>query len=130
MTSLIARPTLVLGTALLLTGCMPESFAKQEIDQSNICVASSDEQAMQCPEGELFLARLITPSPQQRPFSVLNTAALYCDTNHQITQNAAGVLCVMTHERFDVLTQDTSTEPMEGNPEGGAASDNVESAQE
>lgn len=119
MTTFITRSALVLGTSLLLTGCLPESFAEQEIDQSKICVASSDEQAMQCPEGELFLARLITPSPQQRPFSVLNTAALYCDTNHQITQNAAGVLCVMTHERIDVLTEDASAEPMEGNQESG-----------
>lgn len=129
MTSFILRSPVVLGMAFLLTGCLPESFAEQKVDQSNICVASSDEQAMQCPEGELFLARLISHSAKQRPFSVLNTAALYCDTNHQITQNAAGVLCVMTHERIDVLNQDASAEPMEANQEGGEAPDDA-SAQE
>ncbi|ALM52474.1 hypothetical protein BJB45_17295 [Halomonas huangheensis] len=64
---------------------------------------------MECPEGELFLARLTQPDPNIRAFNTLNTAALYCDTNYPIFTNDAGVMCVMTHQRINMLTGSTST---------------------
>jgi len=93
------------GAAALLMGCLPESFTGQNIGQSRVCVANSDQQAMQCPEGKLFLARLNHQSAEQRAFGTLNTVALYCDTNHQVVHNSAGVLCVMTHERLSGLAE-------------------------
>ncbi|WP_027966465.1 hypothetical protein [Halomonas halocynthiae] len=54
------------------------------------------------------MARLLEPNPQLRAFNALNTAALYCDTNHQIFENSAGVMCVMTHDRIELLTGTSS----------------------
>lgn len=95
---------LLIGAPLLLTGCLSDYPQFQAVDQTKLCVASTDEEAMQCPEGELFMARLLEPNPEIRAFNALNTAALYCDTNHQIFENQAGVMCVMTHDRIELLT--------------------------
>lgn len=95
---------LLIGVPLLLAGCLSDYPQLQTVDQTRLCVASTDEEAMQCPEGELFMARLLEPNPQLRAFNALNTAALYCDTNHQIFENEAGVMCVMTHDRIALLT--------------------------
>lgn len=95
---------LLIGVPLLLAGCLSDYPQLQTVDQTKLCVASTDEEAMQCPEGELFMARLLEPNPQLRAFNALNTAALYCDTNHQIFENEAGVMCVMTHDRIELLT--------------------------
>lgn len=95
---------LLIGVPLLLAGCLSDYPQLQTVDQTRLCVASTDEEAMQCPEGELFMARLLEPNPQLRAFNALNTAALYCDTNHQIFENEAGVMCVMTHDRIELLT--------------------------
>lgn len=81
------------------------------INQESVCVASSDEQALDCPEGEIFMARLAlsevdVENPLVRESRLLNTMALYCDTNHQIHQTQAGVLCVLTHERINVAAQE------------------------
>ncbi|MGO2132318.1 MAG: hypothetical protein ACTH3D_05380 [Halomonas sp.] len=95
---------LLIGAPLLLTGCLSDYPQFQAVDQTKLCVASTDEEAMQCPEGELFMARLLQPNPEIRAFNALNTAALYCDTNHPIFENQAGVMCVMTHDRFELLT--------------------------
>ncbi|MFG6176274.1 hypothetical protein ACGTN6_03420 [Halomonas sp. THAF12] len=95
---------LILGAPLLLSGCLSDYPQFQTVDQSNLCVAASDEQAMACPEGELFMARVMQPNPATRAFNVLNTAALYCDTNYPIFENPAGVMCVLTHQRVDMLT--------------------------
>lgn len=95
---------LLIGVPLLLAGCLSDYPQLQTVDQTKLCVASTDEEAMQCPAGELFMARLLEPNPQLRAFNALNTAALYCDTNHQIFENEAGVMCVMTHDRIELLT--------------------------
>lgn len=95
---------LLIGAPLLLTGCLSDYPAFQTIDQTKLCVAATDEEAMACPEGELFMARLLQPNKEVRAFNALNTATLYCDTNHPIFENEAGIMCVMTHQRIDLLT--------------------------
>lgn len=105
---------LLIGGPLLLTGCLSDYPQLQNVDQTQLCVASTDQEAMECPEGELFMARLLEPNPQIRAFNALNTAALYCDTNHQIFENEAGVMCVMTHDRVELLTgTDSDAQGME-----------------
>lgn len=83
----------------------------ERVDQKSVCVASSDEQALECPEGELFMARLAlsevdVQNPLVRESRLLNTMALYCDTNYQIHQTQAGVLCVLTHERIELAADE------------------------
>lgn len=95
---------LLIGAPLLLTGCLSDYPQLQSVDQTKLCIATSDAEAMECPEGELFMARLLEPNPQLRGLNALNTAALYCDTNHQIFENDGGVMCVMTHDRIELLT--------------------------
>lgn len=95
------------------------------VDQGSVCVASSDEQALDCPEGEMFMARLaISQSDVQNPLilesRLLNTMALYCDTNHEIHHTQTGVLCVLSHERINAQAQE----------EAEAAESNVEAAVE
>ncbi|PAU76635.1 hypothetical protein [Halomonas salipaludis] len=96
---------------LLLTGCLPED-GNPDVDQSEICIASSDEQALECPEGELFLARFVDMDNAISAYRTLNTAALYCDTNHAIFKTDAGVLCVLTHQRFDLLVASNDMSPV------------------
>jgi len=109
---------LAVVTAVGLSIVSMTALAEQEgknsngrIDQGSVCVASSDEQALDCPEGEMFMARLaISQQDVQNPLilenRLLNTMALYCDTNHEIHQTQAGVLCVLTHERINVAAQE------------------------
>lgn len=110
---------LFLGAPLLLSGCLSDYPQFQKVDQSQLCIASTDEQAMECPEGELFMARLTQANRDLRAFNTLNTAALYCDTNYPIFENDAGVMCVMTHQRVDMLTGSDSAAPgMESEQQG------------
>lgn len=105
----------LLAVPLSLTGCLSDTFSQAEVDQSEICIASTDEQALNCPENVLFLARFADADGGRHAYRVLNTVALYCDTNHSIFQTNAGVLCVMTHQRFDLIsvgTETTSDMPM------------------
>lgn len=98
-------PAMILvGIAVLGTGCS-KSWQGKDIDQSKMCVASTDQQAMNCRDGELILARLNPESAKYRAYNVLNTVALYCDTNYPIVQNTAGVMCVMTHKRVDQISR-------------------------
>ncbi|XGA80590.1 hypothetical protein OR573_02715 [Halomonas sp. CH40] len=88
-----------------------EKNQSARVDQGSVCVASSDEQALDCPEGEMFMARLAlsevdVQNPLVRESRLLNTMALYCDTNYQVHQTQAGVLCVLTHERINVAAQE------------------------
>ncbi|MBD3898069.1 hypothetical protein IEI94_19635 [Halomonas sp. ML-15] len=96
------RIALCFMAPFLLTGCLPEQESSA-VDQSEICIVSSDEQALECPEGELFLARFADMANAHSAYRTLNTAALYCDTNHSIFKTDAGVLCVLTHQRLDLL---------------------------
>ena len=89
-----------------------------DIDQSSVCVASSDEQALGCPAGEMFMARLALSdadvnNPLIRENRLLNTMALYCDTNYQIHKTQVGILCVLTHERISAAASDESAEAIE-----------------
>ncbi|MCW4153706.1 hypothetical protein OM427_29815 [Halomonas sp. 18H] len=123
---------LFLATPFFLSGCFTDYPQFQTIDQSELCIASTDKQAMECPEGKLFMARLTQANRDLRAFNTLNTAALYCDTNHPIFENDAGIICVMTHERIDMLTGGDSTaqgmEP-DQNPSGDAAQDTSQEGQ-
>ncbi|UYO73400.1 hypothetical protein M0220_10910 [Halomonas qinghailakensis] len=84
------------------------------VDQSSVCVAASDEQALECPAGSLFMARLaINETDLQNPLilesRLLNTMALYCDTNFDIQHTLTGVLCVLTHERIGTPPENGDT---------------------
>lgn len=70
------------------------------IDQSRVCVVESDQDAVTCEEGSSILARFTDSEPAVAATRIINTAALYCDTNYQITTTATGVFCVLTHERI------------------------------
>ncbi|MDO0944949.1 hypothetical protein [Chromohalobacter israelensis] len=98
---------IVAGVFFFLSGCDMNNV-ERTINQSKMCVASTDEQAIQCPEGELFMARLANPRNGSSAYNTLNTAALYCDTNYRIFENSAGVVCVMTHKRLKSLAGVTS----------------------
>ncbi|MBP5978696.1 MAG: hypothetical protein KA748_00620 [Halomonas sp.] len=96
----------------------PGRDAVKQIDQSSICIASTDRQALECPEGGLFLARLaINDADVQAPMvienRVLNTMALYCDTNFAIQHTQTGVLCVLTHKRMSTQPQNGMTQEAE-----------------
>ena len=114
----VATFVLAVATAVGLSIVSMNALAEQNgnentarIDQGSVCVASSDEQALDCPEGEMFMARLaIGQSDVQNPLilesRLLNTMALYCDTNHEIHHTQTGVLCVLTHERINAEAQE------------------------
>lgn len=70
------------------------------IDQSGICVVESDQDAIDCEEGSTILARFTDAEPSVAATRIINTAALYCDTNHQVTTTENGLLCVITHQRI------------------------------
>ena len=78
------------------------------IDQSQVCVATSDEQVLSCEVGKPFMARLNLNGNDVSPLAleqrVLNTMALYCDTNYPIHHTQTGVLCVLTDARIDKLS--------------------------
>lgn len=99
------------------------------VDQGSVCVAASDEQALDCPEGEIFMARLsLSEVDMQNPLMLesrlLNTMALYCDTNHQIHHTQAGVLCVLTHARINATAQQ-ETAAAEGEAAVNAGDENA-----
>lgn len=111
MTRTLALSAFLLAASLASTTGLADESRSSEVDQSRMCIATTDAQAMECPEGELFMARLSQSNQAIRAFNVLNTAALYCDTNHPIFENAAGVICVMTHQRIDEMTTADSAVP-------------------
>ncbi|WP_433924155.1 hypothetical protein ACN06F_14550 [Vreelandella sp. 21] len=114
ITTFVAAVAVAVGLSVFSMGVMAEQQeepAKKSVDQSSVCVAASDEQALGCPEGGMFLARLaINESDLQNPLilenRVLNTMALYCDTNFEIQHTRTGVLCVLTHERIGTPAED------------------------
>ncbi len=114
ITTFVAAGAVAVGLSIFSMGVMAEQQeqpSKNTVDQSSVCVAASDEQALGCPEGGMFLARLaINESDLQNPLilenRVLNTMALYCDTNFEIQHTRTGVLCVLTHERIGTPAED------------------------
>lgn len=88
--------------SLTLTACNQEEIVIEEvkdtlIDQSAICIYSSDEEAKLCESGKLAFFKPSRWGNAQLPILV---AAAYCDTNHQVIYNESGVLCVFTDERM------------------------------
>lgn len=116
LTTFVAAVVAAVGLSVFSMGVMAEQQqqpAKESVDQSSVCVAVSDEQALECPEGGLFLARLVvSENDLQNPLllenRVLNTMALFCDTNFEIQHTNTGVLCVLTHERVGMPAEDVN----------------------
>lgn len=75
-----------------LLGC------KEDIEQSQMCVVSTDEETVKnCKNGKLAYFRPDSWGNEQLP---LNMAASYCDFNHQVMHTKAGVICVFTDKRI------------------------------
>ena len=116
LTTFVAAVVAAVGLSVFSMGVMAEQQqqpAKESVDQSSVCVAVSDEQALECPEGGLFLARLVVnENDLQNPLllenRVLNTMALFCDTNFEIQHTSTGVLCVLTLERVGMPAEDVN----------------------
>lgn len=114
ITTFVAAVGVAVGLSIYSMGVLAEPQMQgptPKIDQGSVCVAASDEQALDCPEGRLFMARLtINESDLQNSLvlenRVLNTMALYCDTNFEIQHTRTGVLCVLTHERIQTASQE------------------------
>ena len=132
LTTFVAAVVAAVGLSVFSMGVMAEQQqqpAKESVDQSSVCVAVSDEQALECPEGGLFLARLVvSENDLQNPLllenRVLNTMALFCDTNFEIQHTNTGVLCVLTHERVGMPAEDVNA--IEAAEEQPVAEESVE----
>jgi len=90
------RLLLISFLAPLLISC----GGKTKIDQSDICIYSTDAEAKQCESGKLAWFKPQRWGNEQLP---LNVAAVYCDFNHEIMYNNAGVICVFTNKRLSLL---------------------------
>lgn len=94
----LARLLLLSAAALSLSACFDSAPA---IDQSGLCTFSTDPQAERCKPGQMAWFR-----PEQGELiseqASLSVAAAYCDFNHQVMYNRAGVLCVFTDQRLHV----------------------------
>lgn len=94
----LARLLLLGASALSLSACFDSA---QPIDQSGLCTFSTDPQAERCTPGQMAWFR-----PEQGQLiseqMALSVAAAYCDFNHQVMHNRAGVLCVFTDQRLQV----------------------------
>lgn len=94
----LAKLLLLSATALSLSACFDSATP---IDQSGLCTFSTDPQAERCKAGQMAWFR-----PEQNQLiseqAALSVAATYCDFNHQVMYNRAGVLCVFTDQRLSV----------------------------
>ncbi|MDT0617885.1 hypothetical protein RM531_05330 [Salinisphaera sp. P385] len=91
--------TLSIGlAALLLAGC--EGVGLVGVDQGQLCLFSSDDDATKCKEGELAYFK---PAQAAGGQTVLNVAAAYCNIGHEIVTNEGGVLCVFTRKRMHLM---------------------------
>ena len=95
------------ASTLLLAGCPSmlnaESASVEEpLNQSIMCVVVTDEEALTCPEGEVFYGVFSGINSNEM---ALGTAALYCDFNYPVVHNDAGVVCVMTRNRIHLVEQ-------------------------
>ncbi len=71
-----------------------------EIDQSKICIVSTDQEALECRPGELMYFQPRTWGNEQLATRI---AALYCDFNYRIMHTPASVICVYTNARTYLL---------------------------
>ncbi|WP_434141325.1 hypothetical protein [Pseudomonas luteola] len=91
----------ILVLAVALTGCWKASDKSvSEVDQSKICIANSDTEAKKCTPGQLFYLQPQSWGNEQLP---LNITAAYCDFNHPVVYNNAGVICVFTDKRLHLM---------------------------
>ncbi|MCY1282881.1 hypothetical protein D9M69_235240 [compost metagenome] len=82
--------------ALPLAGCLQE----ESVDQASLCTYSTDAEAKLCKPGQLSWFKAGRAVNQQLPLSV---AAAYCDFNHPVMYNEAGVICVFTDKRLNLV---------------------------
>ena len=90
------RILLIAISVFVLTGCNQ----KNNIDQSKICIYSTDKEAKQCKAGELSWFKPSRWGSEQLPLSV---AGAYCDFNHEVMYNNSGVICVFTDKRLNLV---------------------------
>jgi hypothetical protein len=83
-------------TTILLSACNQGS---PTVDQSKMCIYSTDVQAKECKSGELSWFKPAQWGNEQLP---LNVAAAYCDFNYPIMSNKSGVICVFTNKRMEL----------------------------
>jgi hypothetical protein len=83
-------------SVLALAGCNQQS----QIDQSKMCIVSTDSEAKKCTSGEMILFKPSRWGSEQLP---LNIAAAYCDFNYQVMYNNSGVICVFTDKRLSLV---------------------------
>ncbi|MGH8433082.1 MAG: hypothetical protein ACRERX_01075 [Pseudomonas sp.] len=88
---------LIGASALALSGCFGQ---KTKIDQTNLCTYNTDAQAERCKDGQLAWFKPEQWKNEQQPLSV---AAAYCDFNYQVMYNKAGVICVFTDKRLNLV---------------------------
>ena len=87
---------LITFTVLALVGCNQ----KAQIDQSKMCIYSTDEEAKQCKAGEMSWFKPSSWGNEQLP---LNVAGVYCDFNYEVMYNNSGVICVFTDKRLSMV---------------------------
>jgi hypothetical protein len=92
----LARLCLLSAAALSLGACFDQ---EQNETQSKICIYNTDPQAERCKAGQMAWFR---PDDGQliSEQMALSVAAAYCDFNHQVMHNRAGVVCVFTDQRL------------------------------
>lgn len=95
----IIRLFLLGSVALSLSACFNDT---EQMDQSSLCTYNTDPQAERCKAGQMAWFR---PDEGQliSEQMALSVAAAYCDFNHQVMYNRAGVLCVFTDQRLDTV---------------------------
>ncbi|NQD96312.1 hypothetical protein HP532_27000 [Pseudomonas sp. CrR25] len=95
----LLRLLLLSTTALSLSACFDDAPG---IDQTGLCTYNTDPQAQRCTPGQMAWFR---PDNGQQisEQTALSVAAAYCDFNHQVVSNRAGVLCVFTDQRLHVV---------------------------
>ncbi|UTW07226.1 hypothetical protein [Pseudomonas benzenivorans] len=95
----LVRLFLLSAAALSLSACFNDV---SPIDQSGLCTYSTDPQAQRCTPGQMAWFRPEDGKPITE-LMALSVAAAYCDFNHQVMHNKAGVLCVFTDQRLDTV---------------------------
>lgn len=95
----LVRLFLLSTAALSLSACFDDA---PRIDQSGLCTYNTDPQAERCTPGQMAWFK---PDQEQQisEQGALSVAAAYCDFNHQVMYNRAGVLCVFTDQRLHVV---------------------------
>ena len=87
----------LLGAATLpLAACFND---EPDPAQSTICIYNTDPQAERCKAGQMAWFR---PDDGQliSEQMALSVAAAYCDFDHPVMHNRAGVVCVFTDQRL------------------------------